>query len=185
METKQLDAQTITAISNENKSHLQSSLEFKIFRKAISRNSVRFLFTRVFEFYALSWMEHHIFHVISKGWHTWCRSQEFDAQWSQSSVTISRCSARYVAYILPTEFQVRAWLRNYITFFTDIIICSCQDEMAVSLKRHLAYIPLDKMAAILADDIFKCILLESKWFKFWFKFRLNWFSGFGWWFGAE
>ena len=34
--------------------------------------------------------------------------------------------------------------------------------------------PLDKMAAILADDTFKCIFLNEK-FSIWFKFHWSWF----------
>ena len=59
-----------------------------------------------------------------------------------------------------TAVEVRAWMSNHILLsYTDEIINACP-KLDAGLG-NLTHLPLNKMDAILADDIFKCILLNE------------------------
>ena len=68
-----------------------------------------------------------------------------------------------------------SYLHNEMPQTVDILTYAKQGmtHLTLSILSLLTHLPLDKMAAILADDILKCSLMKI--IKFWFKFHWNLF----------
>ena len=70
-------------------------------------------------------------------------------------------------HCIPCNFPTKLlWTGNFVTnyyikedFDPDVICCS--QDINMMMKSTSAHPPLDKMAAILPDDVFKCIFLNA------------------------